>query len=77
MGKIRKESRTSHFRELVSLAQLEQAWNTHRKTIRRSLAEAGVRAVVIGYGRGRNVSIRYYKDEIESWLKRRLEPAGI
>jgi hypothetical protein len=77
MGKAKKESRTSHFREMVSLAQLQEAWNTNRKTIRRSLAEAGIRAVVIGSGKGKNVSLRFYKDEIEHWLKQRLEPAGI
>ena len=67
----------SHLRQMVSLRQLQDITNANRKTLRRSLNAAGIRAIVIGTGKGKNVSIRYFQDDIENWLKERTEPAGI
>jgi len=61
-------------REMISLAELEKVTDTSRRTLRRSLNAAGIQAVVIGSGEGRNVTIRYYRDEINDWLRTRLEP---
>jgi hypothetical protein len=62
---------------MISLGQLAAVTRSSKKTLRRSLAAAGVRAIVIGSGHGRNCSIRFYVDDVQEFLKSRMEPARI
>ena len=53
----------------VSLKTLARQLDAHRSSVRRWLAEAGIRPVVLG--RGRNSAIRYRWVDVGTWLASR------
>ena len=54
--------------ELTTLAQLSALWKVSRATVRRRLAEAGIRAICLGSKR--NSSVRFLKRDIDEFLRR-------
>ena len=57
-----------HDSRFVSLKTLAEQWDCSRTTVARILEEAGVQAYY--FGRGRNGSKRYLKDDIDRFLAR-------
>jgi uncharacterized protein YggL (DUF469 family) len=55
----------------VSLKTLAKLLDAHRTSVRRWLADAGIKPLVLG--RGRNAAIRYRWRDVERWLETREE----
>jgi hypothetical protein len=55
----------------VSLKTLAVMLDAHRSSVRRWLADEGIRAIVVG--RGRNAALRYRWRDIQHWLESRIK----
>jgi len=55
----------------VSLAQIAQRLSASRRSARRWLERAGIRAYILGSGK--NGAVRFGAEEVELWLKSRKE----
>ena len=55
-------------KELVSLRELSAEWHASRQPVRRALDRAGVRPLYLGDGN--NGTLRYYRDEVDEFLRR-------
>ena len=66
MGRRTELDGAAHLR-LVSLRSIATLVDAHRSTVRRWLATAGIRPVIIG--RGRKGAIRYRWSDIERWIE--------
>lgn len=55
--------------DLVSLKELAARWHVSRRTVRRSLEEAGIKPFYLG--NGPNGTLRYAMAEVEEFLRRR------
>jgi len=71
---VKLERAIRQLQPMLSLGEIADKLRVSRRTVRRALAEAGVRGFVVGAGKGRNVSVRFRSSDVEAWLSRRLEP---